>query len=179
MEIERTTTINAAVDKLYDVVHRLFYKVLGDYYQHRTDIESLFGLELADVVYQMPYSRLSQKLKERYDRGIMQMVNSLGTPNEFSVYAFGVKNLKPTEIIELTKAFDLIAKINTGEVKINERGDLSSSSKFIEHLAGTLKESAIAIEFLIKNKGETNEAIDGLRKDLSALFASNKNTNEN
>ena len=104
------------------------------------DLEVTLGSDMLDQIWQIPYERLGEKLKLRYDAFAEKVVNSIGTDKPLQVLVLD-SHLPPDSIMELEKAWRWMEAFNSGKIGADDEleeyrlGDLEEKMNQVQLLA--------------------------------------------
>lgn len=94
-------------------IHRLLYKLIGEHYRNRVDLELQLGSDLIDQIWQIPYERLSEKLRGKFDNLVGNVIERIGSDKPFQVLILDA-GLSDEEILQLGEAWKFIERTNKG-----------------------------------------------------------------
>lgn len=137
-QVEENVMEPTKYDKYRDTLHRLLYKILGDYVRSQSMISDLFGYDLVDIVWQVEYDNLNAKLRKKYDAAIEQLIPTIGLEDGLTLTVFNPKSLSTPEMLELKIAYDYIQYANRGDISEDDEGHIDiehREDKYIQFLS--------------------------------------------
>lgn len=152
----------------------IMYKLLGEYYYSKSNIDKLFGLELSGFSWQIPLGRIGVTKKQQFLDAFDKLIEMFGSKEQTMVLLLN-SNLTVLEQVELDEALTFFIRYNKKELDAEGHMNVSDDSQAYLDL---VNRSYNAIMELAGNDGEFTSKVDLFVKELEELRQKTPQTHE-
>jgi len=158
-------------DEYMELLVPIMYKVMGDYYYSKATIDTIFGLDISDLAWQIPYSNLRKKDKDRFIDSVNILSQKMGNDSSPMILILNT-SMSIEEQIEFSEAIEFIIKYNRGDIRDEDSGVVvkDEASDYLD----LANRSYSSLMTLSGNDGEFTDEINEFVRELEKLIFKSK-----